>query len=133
VLLCLPTAPALPVEEPGTSVRLRFWGSSRTSNCSPVFVIWGVDRKEQWRVEEIRADPSRRWCGCTQKVFITLAEKGTAYDTQNVDLFKNEQFKPEYLKINPKASCRRSIMTAGLSSNPRLSANIWTIRFLIRR
>ena len=39
---------------------------------------------------------------CTQKVFITLAEKGLAYDTQNVDLFKNEQFKPEYLKINPK-------------------------------
>ena len=39
---------------------------------------------------------------CTQKVFITLAEKGIAYDTQNVDLFKNEQFKPDYLKINPK-------------------------------
>jgi len=39
---------------------------------------------------------------CTQKVFITLAEKGLAYETQNVDLFKNEQFKPEYLKINPK-------------------------------
>jgi glutathione S-transferase len=39
---------------------------------------------------------------CTQKVFITLAEKGITYDTQNVDLFKNEQLKPEYLKINPK-------------------------------
>ena len=39
---------------------------------------------------------------CTQKVFITLSEKGLAYETQNVDLFKNEQFKPEYLKINPK-------------------------------
>ena len=39
---------------------------------------------------------------CTQKVFITLAEKAVAYTTQNVDLFKNEQFKPEYLKINPK-------------------------------
>jgi glutathione S-transferase len=39
---------------------------------------------------------------CTQKVFITLAEKGIAYDTQNVDLFTNEQFKPAYLKINPK-------------------------------
>jgi glutathione S-transferase len=39
---------------------------------------------------------------CTQKVFVTLAEKAIAYDTQNVDLFKNEQFKPEYLKINPK-------------------------------
>jgi glutathione S-transferase len=39
---------------------------------------------------------------CTQKVFITLAEKKLGYDTQNVDLFTNEQFKPEYLKINPK-------------------------------
>ena len=39
---------------------------------------------------------------CTQKVFITLAEKGLAYDTHNVNLFTNEQFKPEYLKINPK-------------------------------
>ena len=39
---------------------------------------------------------------CTQKVFITLAEKGIEYATQNVDLFRNEQFSPEYLKINPK-------------------------------
>lgn len=39
---------------------------------------------------------------CTQKVFITLAEKGIEYETQNVDLFKNEQYRPEYLKINPK-------------------------------
>ena len=39
---------------------------------------------------------------CTQKVFITLAEKALPYTTQNVDLFKNEQFSPEYLKINPK-------------------------------
>lgn len=39
---------------------------------------------------------------CTQKVFITLAEKGLDYTTQNVDLFRNEQFSPEYLKINPK-------------------------------
>src|SRR3954465_14094966 len=39
---------------------------------------------------------------CTQKVFITLAEKSVRYETQNVDLFKNEQFSPAYLKINPK-------------------------------
>ena len=39
---------------------------------------------------------------CTQKVFITLAEKAVRYTTQNVDLFRNEQFSPEYLKINPK-------------------------------
>jgi ganglioside-induced differentiation-associated protein 1 len=39
---------------------------------------------------------------CTQKVFITLAEKGIDYVTQNVDLFRNEQFSSDYLKINPK-------------------------------
>lgn len=39
---------------------------------------------------------------CTQKVFITLAEKRLDYTTQNVDLFRNEQFSPQYLKINPK-------------------------------
>jgi glutathione S-transferase len=39
---------------------------------------------------------------CTQKVFITLSEKGLDYTTQNVDLFRNEQFSPNYLKINPK-------------------------------
>ncbi len=39
---------------------------------------------------------------CTQKVFITLAEKGQPYDIQLVNLFKNEQFSPEYLKIHPK-------------------------------
>ncbi len=39
---------------------------------------------------------------CTQKVFITLAEKGVAYTTHDVDLFNNEQYRPEYLAINPK-------------------------------
>lgn len=39
---------------------------------------------------------------CTQKVLITLAEKGLAYETLKIDLFKNEQYRPEYLKINPK-------------------------------
>lgn len=31
----------------------------------------------------------------TRKVFITLAEKGNTYDNQNVDLFRNKQFKPD--------------------------------------
>jgi glutathione S-transferase len=39
---------------------------------------------------------------CTQKVFITLGEKGLPFETQNVDLFANEQFSPAFLKINPK-------------------------------
>jgi glutathione S-transferase len=39
---------------------------------------------------------------CTQKVVITLAEKAVPYETVNVNLFKNEQYDPAYLKINPK-------------------------------
>ncbi len=51
-------------------------------------------------------------------MFITLAEKGTAYDTQNVDLNKNEQFKPEYLKINPKASCEHMKTSPSFAARP---------------
>ena len=39
---------------------------------------------------------------CTQKVLITLAEKHLAFTTHDVDLFNNEQYRPEYLAINPK-------------------------------
>lgn len=39
---------------------------------------------------------------CTQKVSITLYEKNLEWETKNVDLFKNEQYDPEYLKLNPK-------------------------------
>lgn len=39
---------------------------------------------------------------CTQKVYITLAEKRLPYETQTVDLFRNQQYSPEYLRIHPK-------------------------------
>ena len=39
---------------------------------------------------------------CTQKVFITLAEKALDYEIKNVNLFTNEQYDPAYLKLNPK-------------------------------
>jgi glutathione S-transferase len=39
---------------------------------------------------------------CTQKVLITMFEKNLSWDTKRVDLFKNEQYDPEYLKYNPK-------------------------------
>jgi ganglioside-induced differentiation-associated protein 1 len=39
---------------------------------------------------------------CTQKVLITMLEKNISWDTRRVDLFKNEQYDPEYLKYNPK-------------------------------
>ncbi|MGE3712307.1 MAG: glutathione S-transferase family protein [Hyphomicrobiaceae bacterium] len=39
---------------------------------------------------------------CTQKVFITLAEKELDYGVHEINLFTNEQYRPEYLAINPK-------------------------------
>jgi hypothetical protein len=43
--------------ETETSVRRRFLGSSRTSTAAcQLLVMWGVGRKEQWRVEKLRAD-----------------------------------------------------------------------------
>lgn len=39
---------------------------------------------------------------CTQKALITLAEKAAPFETININLFKNEQYDPAYLKINPK-------------------------------
>jgi glutathione S-transferase len=39
---------------------------------------------------------------CTQKVMITLREKGLEPEMQSVNLFLNEQYNPDYLKINPK-------------------------------
>ena len=39
---------------------------------------------------------------CCQKVRITLVEKGLAWEPIKVDLFKTEQYDPNYLKLNPK-------------------------------
>ena len=33
---------------------------------------------------------------------MTLDEKGLNFETQDINLFKNEQYNPEYLKLNPK-------------------------------
>ena len=39
---------------------------------------------------------------CCQKVRITLVEKGLTWEARRVDLFKTEQYDPEYRKLNPK-------------------------------
>lgn len=39
---------------------------------------------------------------CCQKVRITLREKGLDWEARRVDLFKAEQYDPNYLKLNPK-------------------------------
>jgi glutathione S-transferase len=38
---------------------------------------------------------------CSQKVRLTLAEKGLDFAERRMKLFKNEQLAPEYLKLNP--------------------------------
>ena len=40
---------------------------------------------------------------CAQKVRMTLFEKGVEWESHEVNLFGNEQYDPEYLKLNPKA------------------------------
>ncbi|HEY7662519.1 MAG TPA: glutathione S-transferase N-terminal domain-containing protein, partial [Xanthobacteraceae bacterium] len=39
---------------------------------------------------------------CCQKVRITLCEKGLDWRAVKVDLFRSEQYDPDYLKLNPK-------------------------------
>src|SRR6516162_11882060 len=39
---------------------------------------------------------------CCQKVRIAMRAKGLAWQAVNVDLFKAEQYDPEYLKLNPR-------------------------------
>src|SRR3977135_3050320 len=39
---------------------------------------------------------------CSQKVRITMRAKGLDWTSVKVDLFKAEQYDPEYLKLNPK-------------------------------
>lgn len=39
---------------------------------------------------------------CTQKVLMTLHEKGLEWQPHWIDLFNNQQYDPAYLKLNPK-------------------------------
>ena len=43
---------------------------------------------------------------CASKVRFVLAEKGLPYQSHYVDLLKGEQFRPDYLKLNPLAVVR---------------------------
>ena len=40
----------------------------------------------------------------SQKVLLTLAEKGLSWDSQVVNLALGKQYNPEYIRINPNAS-----------------------------
>lgn len=39
---------------------------------------------------------------CCQKVRLVLCEKGVVWESRQVNLFRSEQYDPEYLKLNPK-------------------------------
>ena len=39
---------------------------------------------------------------CCQKVRLVLYEKGAVWESRQVNLFRSEQYDPEYLKLNPK-------------------------------
>jgi len=39
---------------------------------------------------------------CSQKVRLTLCEKGLEWETHEVNLFTSEQYDPAYLALNPK-------------------------------
>ena len=39
---------------------------------------------------------------CSQKVRFVLAEKGLAWESRHVDLFKFENWEPDYIKLNPR-------------------------------
>lgn len=39
---------------------------------------------------------------CCQKVRLALCEKGLRWESRQVNLFRSEQYHPEYLKLNPK-------------------------------
>ena len=39
---------------------------------------------------------------CCQKVRLVLCEKGLVWESRQVNLFRSEQYDPEYLKLNPK-------------------------------
>ena len=39
---------------------------------------------------------------CSQKVRFALEEKGLAWESRHVDLFKFENWEPEYVKLNPR-------------------------------
>lgn len=39
---------------------------------------------------------------CCQKVRLVLCEKGLVWQSRQVNLFRSEQYDPEYLKLNPK-------------------------------
>src|SRR5580700_7063882 len=43
---------------------------------------------------------------CTQKVFLTLLEKDLPWTSEYIDLFNNEQYRPDYLRLNPHPHSR---------------------------
>lgn len=63
---------------------------------------WRTERAPYWVERQMLTLYQYGNSVCAQKVRVTLCEKGLAWETRNVDLFRAEQYSPEYLKLNPK-------------------------------
>ena len=58
---------------------------------------------------------------CSEKVRMVLNEKSLSWESREVDLFKGEQFRPEYLRLNPKAVVPQGSMSfPGLRNEQQL-------------
>jgi hypothetical protein len=70
---------------------------------------------------------------CCQKVRITLVEKGLTWEARKVDLFKTEQYAPQYLKLNPKGVVPTLVHDGTPVIESTLIVNISTTPSPIRR
>ena len=59
---------------------------------------------------------------CAAKVRFAMAEKGLEWDGVYIDILNGDQFKPEYLKINPKAVVHNTRVRLTVAVTCRLSS-----------
>ena len=53
-----------------------------------------------------------------QKVYVMLEETKLPYKEHFVDVWKGEQYHPEFIKINPNSKSRRSSITTAPAVSP---------------
>src|SRR4051812_39844485 len=52
------------------------------------------------------------------KIYIALEELDIAYNVHPVDIFRNDQFSPEFMKLNPNAKVPVIVDSAGPGGKP---------------
>ena len=63
---------------------------------------------------------------CAAKVRMAMAEKEITWDGVYIDILAGEQFKPDYVKINPKSVVPTLIHDDLIIPDSTSSVNIWT-------